>query len=250
MNVPSFLKLEGESLVFNEDNKEFVFYVNEEFFNSNSKNAIAEISGQYVSMIGLCQWAIIDDKGKRSEVKPFKFPTMFLCKPYKIEKIKGLKLDNDGEPKDYRVLRFRKGDEVVSQTRVPQILDNVELFYSLSVITAKIPTSIPYDKGWELFLESMDLNGDSYGLNAQLFGILWGNLCRDPKDISRPFRHSPMTNMHAYKPVSIKIIPKFGSAYQSLTSENFDEGLTAAILKKDMQEKDIPYSPLEKVVMM
>lgn len=250
MEVPKFLKLEGEALLFNEDNKEFVFYVSEEFFNSTSKNAIAEIQGQYVSMIGLCNWAIIDSNGKRGELRPFNFPTMFLCKPYKIEKAKDLKLDSDKEPKDYRLLRFRKGDEVVSQVRVPQIIDNVELFFKLAVITAKIPTTIPYDKGWELFLESMALNGDSYGLNAQLFGIIWAGLCRDPKDISRPFRYTNMADMNAYKLISIKMLPKFGSPYQSLISENFDESITAAILKKDMEDRDVPYSPLEKIVMM
>lgn len=31
MEVPSFLKLVGDALVFNEDNKEFIFYVPENF---------------------------------------------------------------------------------------------------------------------------------------------------------------------------------------------------------------------------
>ena len=246
MEVPKFLKLEGEALVFNEDNKEFVFYVPENFFDSTSKNAIAEIEGEYVSMIGLCDWAIIDSNGNRSELKPFCFPTMFLCKPYKIEKAKGLKLDADKEPKDYRLLRFQKGDEVVSQTRVPQIMDNVELFYKLAVITGRIPTTIPYDKLWSIFLENMALNGSSYGLNAQLFGIVVAGICRDPKDISRPFRLTNMSNMHNYKPISVKMIPNYISPYTSIISENFDESLRSAILMKD--KEDLPYSPLEKVV--
>lgn len=248
MQVPNFLKLEGEALIFNEEDKEFVFYVPENFFDSTSKNAIAEMNGQYVSMIGLCNWAIIDSKGKRGELMPFEFPTMMLCKPYVVEKVKGLALDYDKEPKDYRLLRFKKGDEVVSQVHVPQIMDNVELFYKLAVITAKIPTTIPYDKGWEIFLENMELNGSSYGLNAQLFGVLWSGLCRDPKDISRPFRFTDMKDMHAYKPISIKLLPNYISPYTSIISENFDESLMSAILMKD--KEDLPTSPLEKVVMM
>lgn len=248
MDIPKFLRLEGEALVFNEDNKEFIFYVPENFFDPTSKNAIAEINGQYVSMIGLCDWAIIDSKGVRSELKPFCFPTMFLCKPYKIEKAKGLKLDADKEPKDYRLLRFKKDDEVVSQIRVPQIIDNVELFYKLAVITARIPTTIPYDKIWSIFLENMALNGSSYGLNAQLFGIVIAGLCRDPKDISRPFRLTKMDDMHNYKPISVKLIPNYISPYTSIISENWDESLRSAILMKD--KEDIPYSPLEKIVTM
>lgn len=262
MELPSFLSLEGDALVFNKDDAEFVFYVPENFFDSTSKNAIAEINGQYVSMIGLCNWAIIDSKGKRSELKPFRFPTMFLCKPYKIEKAKGLVLDdnvNDEEiersqededklSKDYRLLRFKKGDQVVSQVRVPQIIDNVELFYKLAVITARIPNTIPYDKGWEIFLENMALNGSSYGLNAQLFGILWAGLCRDPKDISRPIRMTNMKDMNSYKPISVKMLPNYISPYVSIISENFDESLRSAVLMKD--KEDLPTSPLEKIVMM
>ena len=248
MEVPSFLKLEGEALVFNEDNKEFIFYLPEVFFNSTSKNAIAEIKGEYVSSIGLCNWAIVDSNGKRSELKPFRFPTMFLCKPYEIEKVKGVKLDYDKEPTDYRLLHFRKGDEVVSQIRVPQIIDNVELFFKLAIITAKIPTSIPYDEIWKIFLENMELNGNKYGINAQLFGIVQSEICRDPKDISRPFRYTDMKDMHAYKPISIKMTPKFISPYTSIVSEGWDEGLVSAVLMKD--KEDIPESPLEKIVTM
>ena len=249
MQVPKFLKLENDSLIFNEENKTFIFYVSEDFFNSHSKNSIAEIVGEYVSMIGLCNWAIIDEKGKRSKLMPFNFPTMFLCKPYEIEKVKGLKLDNDKEPKDYRLLKFHKGDEVVSQIRVPQIIDNVELFYKLAVITGRFPTTIPYNKGWEIFLDNMELNGNSYGLNAQLFGIVWAGLCRDSKDISKPFRLTNMKDMHDYKPISVKLLPNYISPYTSITSENFDESLMSAIMMKDKKEDEIPYSPLEKIIM-
>lgn len=248
MDIPKFLKLEGESLVFNEEDKEFIFYVPENFFDAKSKNAIAQISGEYVSMIGVCNWAIVDSKGVRSELRPFNFPTMMLCKPYKIEKAKGLKLDSDKEGKDYRLLRFKKGDEVVSQVQVPQIIDNVELFFKLMVITARIPTTIAYDKLWSMFLENMNLNGSSYGLNAQLFGILTQALCRDPQDISRPFRMTDMKDMHAYKPLSIKLLPNYISPYTSIVSENWDESLRSAILMKD--KEDLPNSPLEKVVTM
>lgn len=249
MEIPKFLRLEGDSLVFNEKNKTFVFYVPENFFNNHSKNAIAEIVGQYVSMIGLCNWAIVDSNGKRSELKPFDFPTMFLCKPFEIEKVKNLKLLKQLDPADYRLLKFHEGDEVVSQIRVPQIIDNVELFYKLAVITGKFPTTIPYDKGWKIFLENMSLNGNSYGLNAQLFGLVWAGLCRDPKDISRPFRLTNMKDLNNYKPISVKLLPNYISPYTSITSENFDESLMSAIMMKDTPEKDIPYSPLEKIIM-
>lgn len=248
MEVPNFLKLEGEALLFNKPNCEFIYYVPENYFDTTSRNSIAQIDGQYVSMIGLCNYRIIEANGSNGKLMPFNFPTMFLCKPYKIEKVKKLKLETDREPNDYRLLRFREGDEVVSQVRVPQIIDNAELFFKLAVITGRFPTTIPYDKGWEAFLENIELQGTSYGLNAQLFGIVWSELCRDPNDVSKPFRLTNMKDMNNYKIMSIKLLPNYISPYTSIISENWDESLRSAILMKD--KEDIPYSPLEKIVTM
>lgn len=248
MKVPYFLKLEGDSLLFNLDDSEFIFYINEEFFNDTTKSPIAQEYGEYVTFLGLCNWAIVDKNGKVSEPKLFNFPTMIICKPYTIEKVKGLKISADLEPSDYRLLRFAKGDEVISQTRVPQLLDNVELFYKLFTISAKIPSGIPYSEGWKLFLTNMQYNGSSYKLSAQLFGILWSAICRDPKDITKSYRYTDCKEL-GYKPISIKLIPKFISPYSSIVSENWDESLMSAIMLSDKKDDDIVGSPLEKIIM-
>ena len=245
MEVPNFLKLENNSLLFNLDNQTFVFYVPENYFKNESKVPIAEIQGQYVSMIGVCNWSIIDDKGKSSKLMPFNFPTMFLCKPSTIEKVKNLQLDNT-EPSDYRLLKFKKGDEVVSQTRVPQLIDNVEILFKMATMTGKLPTTIPYDKLWEIFEESGKLNGFSFNVSVQLFGLLVSGICRDPNDISKMFKETNMEDMNKYRPINITMVPKFISPYSAIVSENWDDSVRAAILMKD--KEDIPNSPLEKVI--
>ena len=247
MELPKFLSLEGNSLVFNQEDSTFVFYVPETYFSNTSKIPIAEIQGEFVSSIGLFSWDIIDKNGKHSPLKPFNFPTMFLCKPTEIESVKNLQL-GQSTPADYRLLKFKKGDEVVCQTRVPQLIDNVEIFFKMFIKTAKIPNTIPYNKLWELFLESARLNGFSYNLSVQLFGILIANLCRDPNDISKPFNKTDMKNMYNYKLINITMVPKYISPYTAITSENWDESLRAAILMKD--KENAPESPLEKIVTM
>lgn len=251
MEVPSFLKLDGDSLVFNLDNKELVFYVPEEFFNDNTKRPIAEIIGEDVSMIGLCNWAIVDSNGKASDPKPFSFPTMMLCSPYEIEKVKNFKLANAKESGDFRILHFKKGDRVIKQIRVPQLVDNAEMLFKLVFVTAKMPRTINYDDIWEmLFIENAELNGFKYGLHSQVLGLPISKLCRDPSDLKTPYRLSNKTNdPTGYDIISIKYLPKFTSPYISLTSENFDDAVRSAILMSDTPEKDIPYSPLEKVIM-
>ena len=260
--MPKYLTRVGDALVFNQDNSEFVFYVPEIFFNDNTKQPIAEISGQYVTTIGILLYSIINSSGKASGPYLFNFPTMFMCKPNRIEKVKGLKLkhlsyDNDevsteegnvgGD--DYRILHFEKGDEVVSQVRVPQLIDNVDMFFKLTMITAKIPNSIAYDKIWEEFLLNIGLNGFSYNTHAQILGVLASGIARNPKNVAEPFRYTNMNDMHAYTPISVKKLPNYTSPFTSLTSEGFDEGIMSAVLMKDKDEKDIPYSPLETVLM-
>ena len=261
--MSKYLDRVGEALVFNKDNAEFIFYVPEVFFNDNTKQPIAEVSGQYVTTIGILLYSVIDSSGKANGPYLFNFPTMFMCKPNKIEKVKNLKLkhlsfDNEEDldteegnvgANDYRLLHFSKGDEVVSHVRVPKLIDNVELFFKLTMITAKIPNSIPYDKIWEEFLLNISLNGFSYGSHGQIIGVLASGIARNPKNIAEPFRYTSMSDMHAYKPISVKKLPNFTSPFTNLTSEGFDEGIMGAVLMKDKDEKDIPYSPLETVLM-
>jgi hypothetical protein len=250
MEVPSFLTLEGDSLVFNQPNKEFVFFVPENFFNDETKRPIAEIIGEDVSMIGLCNYSIIDSTGKFGSLKNFSFPTMVLCTPYEIEKVKNYTLPGSHVTSDFRILHFKKGDKVIKQIRVPQIIDNAEMFFKLVVVTSKMPETIPYDDIWELFLENAQLNGFNYGLHSQLFGIIVSELCRDPNDFKKSYRLTNNSNKPTgYKTISIKYLPKFVSPYVSLTSENFDDALRSSILMSDTKEEDIPYSPLEKVIM-
>ena len=247
MKLPSFLKQVDSSLVFNDDG-ELLFYIPDSYFGEVKKNPIAQIIGQYVSTIGILDWALVTKNGTISEAKPFKFPTIFLCKPSSIEKVNGLKL-NGLKAKDYRILHFKMGDEVISDINVPQIIDNVETEFSMMVITGnKIPSTVPYDRLHEYFPEAMELNGNSYGLNMQMFGIMISELCRDPKDLSKPFRLGKMEKMTDYQQVSVKTVPNYISPYVALTSENLDESLMAAILLSDEKDSEIKYSPLEKVV--
>ena len=241
-DVPNFLRRDGDALLYNGDG-ELVFYVPEVYFNTNN---IALVIGSYISMLGICNYALLDKDGKiRGEVKEFHFPTIMLCKPSEVEKVKNYQVTKNTDAIDYRILHFKDGDEVVTSVKVPQIIDNVEVFFSMFLITGKIPTTISYDKIHEYFKENINLNGSDYEMNMQMFGLVVSEICRDPRDLSRPFRLSDMSNMHGYRPISVKEIPNYISPYVAITSENFDESLMAAITTKEDK-----YSPLEKVLMM
>lgn len=237
-NVPKFLKRDGDSLLFNESGQ-FVFYVPETYFDRGD----AEIKGEYINLLGILDYTIFNEKGSNIGLKRFYFPTVFLCKPSRVEKIKNIKLKEATEKSDYRMLIFEKGDAVVVSTKVPQNIANVEDFYRI-FLTGKLPTTIPYDKLHDYFIESIELNGSSYGMSLQMFGIVVSEMCRDAKDPSVAFRHTKFKDQMAYRAISIKDLPKYISPSSSISSENWDLGVMGAIMNPTDTN-----SPMEKLLM-
>lgn len=234
--IPSFLKKDGDKLLFNGEGQ-FIFYVPELYFD----RACATVIGDMVSLIGVLDYTILDKNGKHNGLHLFRFPTVFLCKPGEVEKIKNIQLTQHTDQQDYRLLKFNKGDEIMVSTKVPQIIDNAELFYQMFT-SGKLPTTIPYDLLHEYFPENLRLNGSDYGLNMQLFGIVISEMARDPKDSKKLFRHTDMKDMTNYRFISIKEVPNQVSPFTAVTSENWNESMINAITNKNAA-----YSPMESL---
>ena len=257
-NVPSFLKRDGDALLFNQSGQ-FVFYVPELYFDRGD----AQIKGEYINLLGILDYTIFNEDGSNIGLKRFYFPTVFLCKPSRIEKAKKLHLkkalmtnvlhnsavleddssDDEIYNQDYRLLIFEKGDAVVVSTKVPQNIANVEDFYKI-FLTGKLPTTIPYDKLQDYFIEAMSLNGSSYGMSLQMFGVVVSEMCRDPKNPTKAFRHTKFNDQRSYRAISIKDLPKYISPSSSITSENWDLGVMGAIMNPSNTS-----SPMEKLLM-
>ena len=169
---------------------------------------------------------------------------MIKCKPTSMSKENGLLLKGTHTEIPYRLLHFKDGSELICSTRIPQSVVNAEKFINI-LFRANLPENIPYDKLHELIFKNAEINGVKYNVTYQLMGAIVSELCRDPKDLSKPFRLSKETDMTAYKMIPITQIPKYVSPYTSVTSENADEAIANAI---ELKDKHID-SPLEKVVM-
>lgn len=236
--VPKFLKRDGDSLLFNQDGT-FVFYVPELYFERND----AIIKGEYVNLLGILDYTIFNPDGSNIGLKRFNFPTVFLCKPSRIEKVRNVRLKAAVEPDDYRLLVFEKGDAVVVSVKVPQNIANVEDFYRI-FLTGKLPMTIPYDKLQNYFIDSIELNGSSYNMSLQMFGVVISEACRANNDISKAFRHTRFTDMMEYRAIAIKDLPKYISPNSSISSENWDLSVIGAITNDNETN-----SPLEKLLM-
>ena len=236
--VPHFLKRDGDALLFNQDGQ-FVFYVPEVYFDRGD----AIIKGEYINLLGILDYTIYNPDGSNIGLKRFYFPTVFLCKPSRIDKAKNLRLTNAVEPSDYRLLIFEKGDAVVTSVKVPQNITQVEDFYRI-FLTGKLPTTIPYDKLHEYFIDAMALNGSSYNMSLQMFGIVVSEMCRNKKDLTQAFRHTTIKDMMGYKAISIQDLPRYISPNAAISSNNWDLAVTAAVLSKNTTN-----SPMEKLIM-
>ena len=251
--IPPFTKREDDALLFNKEGS-LEYYIPEDYFNSG-KSSSAEIQGSYVRLFGSFNYRLIDENGKLGKLMTFTFPTIFLCKPGKIEKRKDIQLDPTLDSIDYRVLIFTKGDQLITRCHVEQFYDNLSELFRLHIQTGRVPNTIPYNVLFEYPLECMKLNSGIYKIHSQAMGFLYSKICRDPDDIGKPFRLSKAINskMTGYTPISIKKAAKLISPFVSITSENFDESVVSAVLLSDdektgkTQHKE---SPLERVMMM
>lgn len=239
MAIPSWLKRDGESILYNGDGY-FAFFVPENYFlGKNSAKAI--IMGELVNIFGILDYQLFTSNNKpNGPVRCFKFPSVFLTKPSSIEKVKNIKLADWCDANDYRVFKYEKGAQIVVSTKVPQDLQNVEFFFSL-FLGGNLPTTIPYEELYTYLTENIELAGESYNITNQLFGIIVSEMARDPNNLEKAFRNS---NAKHYKAINIKDIPKFISPYSAIVSENWDEAVVNAIENKST--KDIP---MEKILM-
>lgn len=250
--IPPFTKRDEDALLFNQDGV-LEYYIPEDYFGSGKSNS-AEIEGAYVKLMGSFTYRIIDENGRKGSLMIFNFPTMFLCKPSNIVKKKNIQLEDGLDPADYRILSFLKGDQLITRCHVEQDIDNVSELFRLHIQTGRIPNTIPYNTLYQYPFECMELNSKGYNVHSQAMGLLYSKICRDPNDISKPFRLSETIKhkMTGYTPISIKEASKYISPFVSLTSENMDESIISSVLLTDEEKsgKEHRESPLEKILTM
>ena len=251
-NIPPFAKRDGDALLFDQDGI-LEYYIPEDYFGTG-KSTSATIEGSYVKLMGSFNYRITNENGSKGKLMTFNFPTMFHCRPGSIEKKKNISLDKDLDPSDYRILTFSKGDQLITRCHVEQNIDNMSELFRLHIQTGRIPNTIPYDTLYQYPFECMALNSKGYSVHAQAMGLLYSKICRDPEDISKPFRMSKIANkqMTGYTPISIKEASKYISPFVSITSENMDESIMSAVLLSDDEKNGKPHkeSPLERVITM
>lgn len=248
--IPPFTRRDGNAILYNGEGTLF-YYIPDNYFNGRS----AIVEGSYVRLLGSFSYQIIAKNGKKTPLRIFDWPTVFLCRPSIVEKKKNIKLDENTPKGDYQLLGFVDGDQLVTNVFTPQNIDNTKELLNLHVMTGKIPHQIPYDELYMYPYNSMRLNGSKFDIHSQLMTMVYSKLCRDPENPANLFRLSKAidNDMTSYIPMSIKEVPKYISPYAAITSENIDEGIISSVLLSDDEESGKSthkYSPLEQVLTM
>lgn len=137
---------------------------------------LAEI-GNKVTTIGY--FAIIVDEKYYAICN---IPTTVKLEPIFINKVK-----IDGE--SYYELDFDKGSVVISTTELVKV--NVLTYYIYNELIAggKIPWYMNYSDIIKIFDESPKYAGVTIGSNLAIMDMVIANIARDPKDLTRYYRH-------------------------------------------------------------
>lgn len=238
--MPYFCKKEGDSIIFSAKDREMIAYVPEKYFDRN----LAEQEGDLINIMGMFNYTIQSVDGKMNDgLKLFKFPSMFATRPYAIEKVKQLQLTKNSVKEDYRLFKYKEGDQIIVSTKLVEFVGNCEKMLNLCFILGYIINTIPYDEIQDFIIDNMTINGFSYGINNQMFGLAVSEVCRSKDDESIPFRLSKTNDMHAYKSMSLKNVSKIISPYTALISENFDESILHAMMNDNPKD-----TPLEQIL--
>lgn len=234
---PSFTKVVGDSLIYNEDGT-FCFYVPKIYFERNN----AKQDGDIIHLFGIIDWTIMKN-GNHNGLHRFVLPTIFQTRPTRQSNLKNVKLVPESEPSDYVLFEYEKGAPIFTNIGLTQDVVNIEEFFKV-IKSGRLPTTLPYDKFQDYMYDAFTYAGTKYGLHSQLIGVVASRYFRDPKDIRKEFRHTDMKKMTGYKLINVNDLPKYVSPYSSLTSENWQSAVVGALTTDGG-----PKSPLEKMLM-
>lgn len=136
----------------------------------------------------------------------------------------------------YYVLEFEPGDVVIESLTVP--MDNNIGYYYYKEFTkyARFAWYFNEDDLLSVFDESKFYTGKSMGTSNQAVRVLYSLTCRDPKDLSIPFRYSESVKDPNVRPTVIGINNPgqlLNSTFSRLSSGYMSDNIVSGILNPD-----------------
>jgi len=207
---------------------------------------IAEVIGNEIETFGLFNvyvWETYDYETTKPTSYFFKFPSKIRTIPSSFE-------DKTIDGKKMRVLSYSQNDVFIKTTDIQ--LDSDVARHMLDIVfNAYLPDLIPYNEIHSFWSEVNRFNGVKPAASEAVLEIIVSEICRDPHDPSRPFRHlirtNPKTSMNDRLLMNIRNIPKYNSTFAAITSGNPKVGITTSISRLRQGKEEQP-SPVEEAI--
>lgn len=212
---------------------------------------IAEIVGKDVKILGLIEIKVYDTEEdvekNHSRNVFFKHIGMIITCPSSITDVR-----HKGEDDKYINLTYKQGDAFIQNVNITQ--DSKVASIVLDLMTSGyFPNVIPYDEIAQYWSDASAYNGVGLSAMSQSsIELIVSELCRDPKNLSRSFRHKiaedPHTDKMRWKMINIKLLPRYSSVFSSITSGDARNNLISIVsrLRNGSQQID---SPVEDAIL-
>jgi hypothetical protein len=242
---PDFLeKLPDGSVIFTCPHAEII--LPQDYFD----RGIAEIVGKEIDMFGLFNilvWKTPDIEEETPSKYFYKFKSRIRSVPSSIEEGKR----NENGQKQV-ILHYNEGATFIVTINLQTTVDVARQMLDI-MTNGYLPNIIPYSEIAVYWTDTNIYNKVSLDAMSQIcIEMMVATLCRDPDDMSRPFRHrlreDPNLGEHDWKILNIKRLPRYSDAWSSLISGD-PRGNIVSIISRERQGKPKRESPLEKAVL-
>jgi hypothetical protein len=242
---PDFLeKLPDSSVIFTCPHAEIIIPQN--YFD----HGIAEIIGKEVDMFGLFNilvWETPDIDDETPKKYFYKFKGRIRSVPSSIEEN-----SRDDTGQKQTILHYNEGATFIVTTNLQASIDVARQMLDIMTM-GYLPNIIPYEEIAAYWTDVNTYNGISLNAISQTsIEMMVATLCRDPADMSRPFRHrireDPKISPYDWKILNIRRLPRYSNAWASLISGD-PRGNLVSVISKQRQGKSQRESPIEDVVM-
>lgn len=226
------------------DAEKICVYIPSYYFASGMANEL----GNQIDTIGIITLEVWDKTLKTPEIWEMNCPVVIHVMSSENSKVTRTFSKIDPTPEEYRVFTAYKGEVILSNAIHVQNTKAANRFLSF-ILNGKIPNNLKYSDLPYNLLKSASFNGVKTGVPNSLVELLMGELARDSKDLTIPFRKvAGKTGAETgYQTIKINELPALASTFGGLAFENINDAILSGLVNSKQGREEIT-APTEEVL--
>lgn len=217
-----------------------------------TNSAVAVQYGEGFKLVGLFNIRFFESEDTPREsvkLRTFSYPNMIMTYPSDFS-MERLSLSQYEKPEPYIVMKYQMGDVVMMAEEV-QMVSNCTKFLNM-ITRGKIPSTIPYEAFEGIWQKNFEINKFDPKVPSVVLQLIWSEMCRDPDDMSRPFRMiygKGNADTTKYVETNMNNVAAATSVFSALSFEKTKEKLASSI-NMTLTGAEQRKSPVEEVLSM